>query len=79
MTLRNGGVVRVRAGKLTKFVTNPQAIDRERGRTCDGSHEHHHLIDGRAKGAAKYLKPYVSGGSKFFVAKVDALVGPTLS
>ena len=44
----------VLAKKPTKFVTNSQTLGRELIRKCDGNHDHQQLVDGRAKGAARY-------------------------
>ena len=40
--------------KPTKFMTNSYSIARELERTCDGSHSHQPLVDGRAKAAERY-------------------------
>ena len=38
----------------TRFMTNPGPIGHELKRKCYGGHEHQPLVDGRAKGAARY-------------------------
>ena len=42
------------AKKPTRFMTNSWSIGRELRRKCDGTHPHQPLVDGRAKGAARY-------------------------
>ena len=42
------------AKKRTKFMTNCVGIARELSKQCNGEHEHQHLVNGRAKWAARY-------------------------
>ena len=42
------------ARKPTKFMTNSYSIARELERTCDGTHSHQPLLDGRAKASERY-------------------------
>ena len=44
----------VPARKPTKFITNTRAVAAEQKIKCDKSHDHQPLVDGRAKGAARY-------------------------
>ncbi|MDA8583664.1 hypothetical protein N9L68_05505 [bacterium] len=44
----------VAAKNPTHFMTNSRTIGRELRRKCDRKHEHQPLLDGRAKGAARY-------------------------
>ena len=37
------------AKKPTKFMTNSRALGQELSRTCDGTHKHQSLVDGRAR------------------------------
>ena len=51
---RSGRPMNARARKRTKFMTNCKEIGDELQRKCDGSHEHQHLMEGRARDAARY-------------------------
>lgn len=44
----------VLAKKFTRFLTNSRELGRELSRKCSGDHNHQPLLDGRAKGAARY-------------------------
>ena len=46
----------VPAKKKTRFMTNSQAIAEELNKKCDRTHEHQHLMSGRAADAARYPK-----------------------
>ena len=53
-TTRRGGRQVAAARKRTKFMTNSYHIARELERSCDNTHQHQALVDGRAKEAERY-------------------------
>ena len=42
------------AKKRTRFMTNCDQVAGQLATTCDGEHEHQHLVNGRAQAAAQY-------------------------